>query len=141
MLEEHETKHEEMFTKHEKSVLVLISGDQSFLKQRPDQLCNSLTSVKTDVEEHKESLSFTQNNIEERFWNIYQKVQSLEKELISKKEGVGVIQTIKQTWALKVHRKLMDLEDRSRKNSLRILNAKEDPRETWEECENKIYNM
>ena len=97
--------------------------------------------MKTDVEEHKESLSFTQNNIEERFWNIYQKVQSLEKELISKKEGVGVIQTIKQTWALKVHRKLMDLEDRSRKNSLRILNAKEDPRETWEECENKIYNM
>ena len=97
--------------------------------------------MKTDVEEHKESLSFTQNNIEERFWNIYQKVQSLEKELISKKEGVGVIQTIEQTWALKVHRKLMDLEDRSRKNSLRILNAKEDPRETWEECENKIYNM
>ena len=112
MLEENETKHEEMFTKHEKSVLVLISGDQSFLKQRPDQLCNSLTSVKTDVEEHKESLSFTQNNIEERFWNIYQKVQSLEKELISKKEGVGVIQTIERTWALKVHRKLMDLEDR-----------------------------
>ena len=97
--------------------------------------------MKTDVEEHKESLSFTQNNIEERFWNIYQKVQSLEKELISKKEGVGVIQTIEQTWALKVHRKLMDLEDRSRKNSLRILNAKEDARETWEECENKIYNM
>ena len=97
--------------------------------------------MKTDVEEHKESLSFTQNNIEERFWNIYQKVQSLEKELISKKEGVGVIQTIEQTWALKVHRKLMDLEERSRKNSLRILNAKEDPRETWEECENKIYNM
>ena len=68
--------------------------------------------MKTDVEEHKESLSFTQNNIEERFWNIYQKVQSLEKELISKKEGVGVIQTIERTWALKVHRKLMDLEDR-----------------------------
>ena len=104
MLEEHETKHKEIFTKHEKSVLVLISGHQSFLKQRLDHLCNNLTSVKIDVEQHKESLSFTQNNIEERFWNINQKVQSLEKELISKKEGVGVIQTTEQTWALKIHR-------------------------------------
>ena len=35
----------------------------------------------------------------------------------------------------------MDLEDRSRRNKLRILDIKKDPRESWEECENKIYDL
>ena len=80
MLQEHETKQEGMFTKHEKSLLYLISGYQALLKQTLDQLCDSLTSVKTDIEELKESLSFTQNNIHQRFSKINEKVQSLEKE-------------------------------------------------------------
>ena len=54
-----------MFTKHEKLVLDLISGYQALLKQRLEQLCDSLTSVKTDVEELKESLSFTKNDIDQ----------------------------------------------------------------------------
>ena len=67
MLQEYETKQEGMFTKHEKSVLDLILGHQALLKQRLDQLCDSLTSMKTDVEELKESLSFTQKDIDQRF--------------------------------------------------------------------------
>ena len=35
----------------------------------------------------------------------------------------------------------MDLENRSTRNNLRILGIKNDPRETWEECENKICNL
>ena len=34
-----------------------------------------------------------------------------------------------------------DLEDRSRRNNLRKLGIKKDPREPWEECENKIYDL
>ena len=45
MLQEHKTKQECMFTKHEKLVLDLISGHQALLKQRLDQLCDSLTLV------------------------------------------------------------------------------------------------
>ena len=70
MLQEHKTKQEGMFTKHEKLVLDLISGHQALLKQRLDQLCDSLTLVQIDVEELKESLSFTQNDIDQRFSNI-----------------------------------------------------------------------
>ena len=69
MFQEHETKHEGMFTKHEKSVLDMISGHQTLLKQRLDQLCDGLTSVKTDIVELKESLSFAQNDIDQRFSN------------------------------------------------------------------------
>ena len=35
----------------------------------------------------------------------------------------------------------MDLEDRSRRKNLRILGIKEDLRDSWEECENKIYDL
>ena len=42
---------------------------------------------------------------------------------------------------MEIRRKLVDLEDRSRRNNLRILGIKEDPRELWEECENKIYDL
>ena len=69
------------------------------------------------------------------------KVQSLEKELISKKEDVGVIQATEPTWTLEIRRKLVDLEYRSRRNNLRILGIKEDRSERWEECENKVCNL
>ena len=76
------------------------------------QLCDSLTSVKTDVEELKESLSFTQNDIDQRFLNTeIKKVQSLEKKLSSTKEEIGVIQTTEATWPLEIRRKLVNLED------------------------------
>ena len=95
MLQEHETKKEGMFTKHEKSVLDLISGHQALLKQRLDQPCDSPTSVKKDVEELKESLSFTEKDIDQRFSKIN------EKELSSTKEDVRVIKTTeRQAWAL-----------------------------------------
>ena len=82
MLQEHETKHGGMFTKHEKSVSDLISGHQVLLKQRFHQLCDNLTSVKTEVQKLKERRRFTQRDIDQSLLNISQKVQSLEKELI-----------------------------------------------------------
>ena len=105
MLQEHKTKQEGMFTKHEKLVLDLISGHQALLKQRLDQLCDSLTSVKTDVKKLKKSLSFTQSDIDQRFLNMNEKVQNLEKELISTKEDAAVIQTTQPTWTLEICRK------------------------------------
>ena len=118
MLQEHETKQEGIFTKHEKSVLDLTLRHQALLKQRLDQLFDSLTSVKTDFEEFKESLSFTQNDTDQWFSNINEKVQSLITEVSSTNKDVGVIQTVEPTWALEIRRKLVDLEGRSRRNNL-----------------------
>lgn len=57
LLQEHETKTRGNVYKTrylQKLVLDLKSGHQALLKWRPDQLCDSLTSVKTGVEELKE---------------------------------------------------------------------------------------
>ena len=92
MLQEHETKQEGMFTKHEKLVVDLISGHQALLKKSLNQQCDSTTSVKTDIGDFKESPSFTQKHIDQKFLNINERVQNLENELSSIKEDVGVIQ-------------------------------------------------
>ena len=113
MLQEHETKQEGMFTKHEKLVLDLISGHQALLKERLDQQCDSLTSVKQDVEGFKESSGFTQKHINQKFLNINERVQNPEKELSSIKEDVGITQTTEPTRESKICRKLVDLKDRS----------------------------
>ena len=111
---------------------------QALLKEKLVQQCDSLISVKTDVVDFKESPSFTKKHVDKRFLNINEKVQNLEKELSSTKEDVGIIQITEPTWALEIHRKLVDLEDSSRRNNLRILGIKENPRKSWEKCENKI---
>ena len=58
-----------MITKHEELVLNLISGHQTLPKQRLEKLYDNLTLVKTEVKEIKESHSFTQNDIDQRFSN------------------------------------------------------------------------
>ena len=73
--------------------------------------------------------------------NINERVQNLEKELSSIKEDVGVIQTTETTRELEICRKLVDNEDRSRRNNLRILGIKEDLRKSLEECQNKIFDL
>ena len=74
--------------------------------------------MKTDVEELQESLSFTQNNLDQRYLSINEKVQSLKKALILTKDYLGVIQTTEPTWTLEIPRKSVDVKDGSRRNNL-----------------------
>ena len=37
--------------------------------------------------------------------------------------------------------KLIELEDRSRRNNLRVDGIKERPNETWEDCENELHTL
>ena len=62
----------------------------------------------------------------------------MEKNLFSLKKDIEVIQTTKPSWAIEIENKLVDLEDRSRRNNLRINGIKEGKNETWEECEERV---
>ena len=62
----------------------------------------------------------------------------MEKNLFSLKKCIDIIQTTKPSWAIDIENKLVDFEDRSRRNYLRVNGIKEGKHETWEECEERV---
>ena len=124
-------KQEEMFRSHENSIMQLISGNTTLTNQRLDNLSKEIADL-------KESLEFTQEETEEKFSKLNEKITSMERNLFSLKKDIEVIQTTKPSWAIEIENKLVDLEDRSRRNNLRINGIKEGKNETWEECEERV---
>ena len=124
-------KQEEMFRSHENSIMQLISGNTTLTNQRLDNLSKEIADL-------KESLEFTQEETEEKLNKLNEKITTMEKNLFSLKKDIEVIQTTKPSWAIEIENKLVDLEDRSRRNNLRINGIKEGKNETWEECEERV---
>ena len=120
-------KQEEMFKSHENRIMQLISRNTTLTNQRSDNLSKEIADL-------KESLEFTQEETEEKISKLNEKITSIKRNLFSLKKDIEVIQTTKQSWDLK----LVDLEDRSRRNNLRINEIKEGKNETWEECEERV---
>ena len=124
-------KQEEMSRSHENSITPLISGNTTLTNQRLDNLSKEIADL-------KESLEFTQEETEGKFSKLNEKITSMERNLFSLKKDIEVIQTTKPSWAIEIENKLVDLEDRSRRNNLRINGIKEGKNETWEECEERV---
>ena len=94
MLKKHEAsivqKNQEMFHRQEQSILVLISGNNSLMNQRLDNLSKGINDL-------KESLEFSQNKSDDKFRNMGDKIQKLEQKM---KEELDVIQTTKPSWTI-----------------------------------------
>ena len=119
-------KNQEMFHKQEQSILALKSGNNSLTNQRLDNLSK-------DINDLKESLEFSQNEYDDKFKNMGNKIQKLKEKINLMKEELHVIQTTKPSWAIETDAKLIDLEDRSRRNNLRFEGIKEHENESWQD--------
>ena len=109
---------EEMFRSHENSIMQFISGNTTLTNQRLDNLSKETADL-------KERLGFTQEETEGKFDTLNEKISTMEKNLFSLKKGIDIIQTAKPSWTIDIENKLVDLEDRSRRNNLRINGIKE----------------
>ena len=138
MLKEHEAsivqKNQEMFYKQEQLILALIYGNNSLTNQ-------CLDNLNKDINDLKENLEFSQNEYDDKFKNIGDKIQKLKGKINLIKEELHVIQTTKPSWTIETDAKLIDLEERSRRNNVRFERIKEHENESWEDCENKIYDL
>ena len=109
----------------------LISGNTTLTNQRLDNLSK-------EIADPKESLEFPQEETEVKFRTLNEKISTMEQNLFSLKKDIDIIQTTKPSWAIDIENKLVDLEDRSRRNNLRINGIKEGKNETWEECKERV---
>ena len=96
----------------------LISGNTTLTNRRLDNLTKEIANL-------KEILEFTQEETEEKFSKLNEKITSMEKNLFSLKKDIRVIQATKLGCAIEIEDKLVDLEDCFRKNNLRINEIKE----------------
>ena len=109
-----------------KNISNLLSGIFSITKQQIEE-------VKKEVLHLRKSIEFTENQLQE-------KVKHAENKL------VHIEQRIKRIYDYQigpdyVEQKLIDLDDRSRRNNLRLDGILETPGEIWEDCEEKLQQV
>ena len=89
---------ETMFRSHKNGIMQLISGNTTLTNQRLDNLSKEIADL-------KESLEFTQEETEEKFNKLNEKITTMEKNLFSLKKDIEVIQTTKPSWAIEIENK------------------------------------
>ena len=107
-------------------MLNLISGNLEITMKE-------IKSIKTEMNDLKKSIEFTENVLEEKVQKCQEKAEHLDERIREIYE-----------WQLDpeyVHNKLVDLEDRSRRNNLRIDGIKEKVGESWEDCEAEVEKL
>ena len=119
----------EEFEKQQKNLLNLISGNFGITM-------TEIKKVQSDINELKASLEHTETVLEEKVAKAEKKVEKLQEQ-------------INELWDYQVdperlrltERKIVDLEDRSRRNNLRIDGISEKENKTWDECQQEVQSL
>ena len=112
----------EEFKIHESNIKELINSNVNKTTERLDKLSAEIVDLTA-------SLEFTQKKIDEELFQVKKEIKNLKTEVKAIEDDL--------LNADEVSAKLVELEDRSRRNNLRIDGIKEEPNETWEACEKK----
>ena len=123
---------EDKFKKQEQNLAKIISGNLEITMQE-------IKSLKNEVNELKKSMEFTQNDLEERVNNAEENICKVKEDL--KEICEYQIDPDYVNDSLTDINKLTELEDRSRKNNIRIDGIAEEPGETWEECDGNVQRF
>ena len=127
-----ETLNEES-SKEEENITKLINGNFQTTMAELKKSQYNIKELKNQINDFKASLQFTENELKE-------KIEILEKkhESICVKVDEVYDNQIDPEF---VHNKLVDLEDRPRRNSLRIYGVTETSDETWEKFEEHVERV
>ena len=124
---------EDEFKKQEQNLAKIISGNLEITMQE-------IKSLKNEVNELKKSMEFTQNDLEERVNNVEENMSKVKEDLQEIYEYQIEPDYVNDSLTY-IRNKLTELEDRSRRNNIRIDGISEEPGETWEECERKVHRL
>lgn len=127
--EEHEKKQQEMYKNHEMIVINLISDNNKIINGRLDSLSKEMEDIIASIE-------FSDTTIAEQNTTI-KTLQKTCKKIISNEEEIKNAEVT----ILSLQEKIIDLENRSRRNNLRIDGIKENANESWEDTEAKVKKV
>ena len=116
----------EEFKIHESNIKELINSNVNKTTERLDKLSAEIVDLTT-------SLEFTHKKIDEELFQVKKEIKNLKTEVKAIEDDL--------LNADEVSANLVELEDRSLRNNLRIDGIKEEPNETWEACEKKIQDI
>ena len=95
-----------------------------------------IKKVQNDKNELKASLEHTEIVIEEKVAKAEKKVEKLQEQINDLFDYQADFERLEFT-----ERKIVELEDRSRRNNLRIDGITEKENETWDECEQEVQSL
>ena len=125
-LEDHEKKMKQEYEEHEKKINDIIKSHLETTNKR-------LEEISKEVRDITESVEFTEGRLDEEIATVKDDISKM-------KSDVRLIEHDLLD-PNDVSEKLIELEDRSRRNNLRFDGLTEDTNETWDDCERKIQKI
>ena len=96
--------------------------------------------LRGEINDLKKSIEFTENVLDEKVAKVEQNVCELQGKFKKVEEDVTYMNDYIED-AENIHNKLVELEDHSRQNDIKIDGIKEHNKESWEECETRVHSM
>lgn len=143
---------EASLNKQEESIKTFIGGHTTLIHQdlskintrletifkRLDSMEIRVTSNEETIKDIEKSLQFTQGLVDDKIREIS---EECEKRMKKNEDGIKAELLLAKKNENIFKDKLRVLEDRGRRNNLKIDGIKESEKETWEECEEKIQEV
>ena len=105
--------------------------------QMIENLSHKVDGIMCDVQDLKTSINFISDDAEKKFENIKKNTERVQSEI----KNVHLLNTEERDSLYEHKEKLIDLEDRQRRNNLRIDGVVENVGETWEITEQKVKEI
>ena len=103
--------------KQEESIINIIAGNHKITM-------DEIKKMKKDIDNIQQSLEFTEEVLEKIVKTVEEKVETIENEFTNE-----------------VQRKLTEIEDRSRRNNIRIEGVVQESYESWDQTETMVNNL
>ena len=111
---------------HEKTIKALIKSNLKATNERLDNIAAEMGKLSKSIEYTQSQLDEELGNVKKDITRLENNIKSIKKDLLDP-DDVSV--------------KLVELEDRSRRNYVRIDGLRETPNETWKTCEGNVQEV
>ena len=124
---------EEECKKQEVNIMTIISSNFTLT-------IKEMKSLKQEVNDLKKNIEFTQNYLEEKIADVEKKISTFEIKVNEMYHYQIDLDYVNDSLS-ELQETISEMENRSRRNNVRVHGVTEEKGETWEDCENKVLEI